>query len=43
LRDKDRTTYAINTMGTAIQPKQIAETRPIATKISRGNSFLKEI
>ena len=29
-------------MGTAIQPKQMAETRPTATKISSGNSFLKE-
>ena len=29
-------------MGTAIQPKQIAEKMPIATKISSGNSFLKE-
>jgi hypothetical protein len=42
LRDKDRTTYAINTIGTAIQPKQMAETRPTAAKISSGNSFLKE-
>jgi hypothetical protein len=42
LRDKDRTTYAIKIIGTAIQPKLMAETRPTATKISSGSNFLKE-
>lgn len=30
-------------MGTAIQPKLIAEISPIAAKISSGSSFLNEI